>query len=92
MPDTQKGWKLTEDKDNIKLKMKHSFEVQSQDKHEKRSVVWSSNEFRWNILDDRPVKITVIEIHNKLGHMSFQQTKQDVKELRWILTVEERCM
>jgi hypothetical protein len=36
--------------------------------------------------DAQPVKMTLIDAHRKLGHMSFQKTKQVANQLGWILT------
>jgi hypothetical protein len=44
------------------------------------------DEFCGRILDAQPVKMTLIDAHGKLGHMSFQKTKQVANQLGWILT------
>jgi hypothetical protein len=45
-----------------------------------------TNEFCFGIQDDKPVRMSMSEAQNKLGHMSYQRTKLISKELGWTLT------
>jgi hypothetical protein len=49
------------------------------------------DEFCGGILDTQLVKMTLIDAHKKLGHMSFSKTKQVANQLGWILDLV-RCV
>jgi hypothetical protein len=42
--------------------------------------------FAAEFIDAQPVKMTLINAHGKLGHMSFQKKKQVANQLGWMLT------
>jgi hypothetical protein len=87
----KKGWKLTGNNEYIAIS-KGDLEIRFNQKIlTKIGVLYGiqiarDDEFCGGILDAQPVKMTLIDAHKKLGHMSFLKTKQVANQLGWILT------
>jgi hypothetical protein len=87
----KKGWKLTNNNKYIAIS-KGDLEIRfNQRIPTKNGVLYGvpiarDDEFCSGILDAQPVKMTLINAHGKLGHMSFQKTKQVANQLGWMLT------
>jgi hypothetical protein len=87
----KKGWKLTGNDEYIGIS-KGDLEIRFDQKiPTKNGVLYGirivrNDELCGGILDAQPVKMTLINAHKKLGHMSFPKTKQVANQLGWILT------
>jgi hypothetical protein len=87
----KKGWKPTGNNEYIAIS-KGDLEIRFDQKiPTKYGVLYGiqilrDDEFCGGILNAQPVKMTVIDAHKKLGHMSFPKTKQVANQLGWILT------
>jgi hypothetical protein len=87
----KKGWKLTGNDEYIAVS-KGDLEIRfNQRIPTKNGILYGiqierDDEFCGGILDAQPVKMTLIDAHGKLGHMSFPKTKQISNQLGWVLT------
>jgi hypothetical protein len=83
----KKGWKLTGNNEYIAIS-KGDLEIRFDQKVPTNNGVLygiqiaRDDEFCGRILDAQPVKMTLIDAHGKLGHMSFLKAKQ--VEINWV--------
>jgi hypothetical protein len=93
----KKGWRLTGNDKYIAIS-KGDLEIRFDQKiPTKNGVLYGirilrDDEFCGGILDAQPVKMTLINAHEKLGHMSFPKTKQVENQMIGHLLDLVRCV